>query len=314
MQHVIPKADIIKRAPRLGAEVRNVRLSDDLPDEVIRAINYLLLEHKVLFLRDQQCLSEVQQERFVVKLGIPASDDKVGTTKSMRSLLKLGSAGNGRGVSQWQHTAVTFDGCTKVSHLRGAISPPYGIDTVWSDMAGAYKTLPLSLRMLADQLWAVHTNNHSGMEGRAAETPKQPFVEVFSRSISETAHPLVLVHPETEKRVLAIGTSVRGFVGLQNYTAQKLFTLLQSYIMAPENTVRWSWMSGDVAIWDSRAAHYQEMNDNDYHRAQGRLTADCNALLSMDDRRRAKRGSAPRPGTSKAPKAHGEMRSRSSPW
>ncbi|MGY3587631.1 alpha-ketoglutarate-dependent taurine dioxygenase [Bradyrhizobium sp. USDA 4341] len=52
IDNVIPRADIVKRAARLGAEIRNVELSGDLSDEVIRAINQVLLEHKVIFFRD----------------------------------------------------------------------------------------------------------------------------------------------------------------------------------------------------------------------------------------------------------------------
>ncbi|MFK4529201.1 hypothetical protein ABIF90_007182 [Bradyrhizobium japonicum] len=44
-----PPSEVIKRAERIGAEIRNIKLSDDLPDQTIIAINGLLLEHKVLF-------------------------------------------------------------------------------------------------------------------------------------------------------------------------------------------------------------------------------------------------------------------------
>ncbi|MGY4335173.1 TauD/TfdA dioxygenase family protein [Bradyrhizobium sp. LM2.9] len=254
LQAVIPKADIIKRAICLGAEVRNVQLSDDLPDEAIRAINYLLLEHKVLFFRDQQSLSEVQHEHIVVRLGVLASDNKLGTTTSMQSLLHLGAGSDPR-ADQWHHMAVTFEGHPRVSLLRNLITPPYGIDHVWSDMAGAYRKLPLSLRMLTDQLWTVHNSIHSyAIEPHAAEGPEQRLTKVFTSTISEGEHPVVLVHPETGERVLAIGNLVQGFVGLHKYTSQKLLSLLHSYITSPENTVRWSWIQGDVAIWDSLAA------------------------------------------------------------
>src|SRR5690349_10429724 len=53
IDNVIPRADVIKRAARVGAEIRNVRLSGDLPEQTIAAINQLLLEHKVIFFRDQ---------------------------------------------------------------------------------------------------------------------------------------------------------------------------------------------------------------------------------------------------------------------
>ncbi|MGY4408599.1 alpha-ketoglutarate-dependent taurine dioxygenase [Bradyrhizobium sp. LB7.1] len=35
---VIPRADIVKRAARLGAEIRNIKLSGDLSRDAIRAI------------------------------------------------------------------------------------------------------------------------------------------------------------------------------------------------------------------------------------------------------------------------------------
>src|SRR5690242_4310644 len=61
--NVIPQADIVKRAARLGAEISNVKLSGDLSDEAIRAINQVLLEHKVIFFRDQGHLDDAEQER-----------------------------------------------------------------------------------------------------------------------------------------------------------------------------------------------------------------------------------------------------------
>src|SRR3569833_2898806 len=51
IDNTIPSADIVKRAARLGAEIRNVRLSGDLADETIQAINQLLREHKVILPR-----------------------------------------------------------------------------------------------------------------------------------------------------------------------------------------------------------------------------------------------------------------------
>lgn len=52
IDNVIPRADIVKRAARIGAEIRNIKMSGDLSDDVIRAMNQVLLEHKVIFFRD----------------------------------------------------------------------------------------------------------------------------------------------------------------------------------------------------------------------------------------------------------------------
>lgn len=61
------RADVVKHALRLGAEVKNIRLSY-LSDEVIAPIKQLLLDHKVIFFRDQGHLDDAQQQRFAIRL------------------------------------------------------------------------------------------------------------------------------------------------------------------------------------------------------------------------------------------------------
>lgn len=312
---VIPRTDIIKRAARLGAEIRNVSLSDDLSDEVIRGINNLLLEHKVIFFRNQQPLDAAQHDRFAIRLSDLVPDHEVGAAKAMPSILKLGLGRSGGRADHWQHTVIIVEGYPKVSLLRGVLNPAYGGDALWSDMAAAYQALPLSLRMFADQLWAVHKNVYGyPMRAHAAEADKQHLDEVFTRAMSEAEHPVVRVHPETGERTLAIGDFVQRFVGLQKVTGQKLLRLFQSYITAPENTVRWSWKLGDVAIWDSRAIQYHEARDfGDQHHVQSRASADCDVPLSIDARRRVKRVNMSEVRASKPRTAYHGMRRRSSP-
>ncbi len=105
------------------------------------------------------------------------------------------------------------------------------------------------------------------------------------------------------------------FVGFQKYTSQKIFRLFESYITAPENTVRWSWLPGDVAIWDCRAAQYHEAKDlSDHHRVQKRATTDRDLTLSIDARRLTKHIKSSKQRTPKTLTAYGAMRSRSSLW
>ncbi|WP_346657538.1 TauD/TfdA family dioxygenase [Bradyrhizobium sp. 151] len=132
--------------------------------------------------------------------------------------------------------------------------PPDGDDIIWPNTAAAYLDLPEPLRMLADNLWAVHCSAHDCTVTRhAIEMDTQQFDNVFTGIICETTCPVVRVHPETGERLLVLGNSVQNFVGLEKYSSQKLFDRLQSYLTARENTVCWSWKSGDVVIWDNRA-------------------------------------------------------------
>lgn len=259
IDNVIPSADITKCAARLGAEIGNVRLSDGLSDEVMYAINQLLREHRVIFLRDQRHFDEGEQERFAVRLGDLFSRSRescgLSSTQARTSAYGTGHAGQ-------RQADATFDGTRLICILPDKVITSFSGKTVWSDVAAAYRDLPLSLRMLADELWAVHSSGHRHtLKGCSTEADEDS--QLSTAVPHETELPVVQIHPVTGERALVLGNSVRRFVGLQKDTSRKLFDLLQSYIAAPQNTVRWNWKAGDVAIWDNRATLLANDDDHD---------------------------------------------------
>jgi taurine dioxygenase len=109
---------------------------------------------------------------------------------------------------------------------------------------------------------------------------------VFEKTDFRTEHPVVRVHPETGERTLVAGDFVRGFVGLDNYESQVLLELLQRRITQPENTIRWNWQAGDVAIWDNRATQHRAIDDyDDQHRLMHRVTVMGDVPVDVHGRR-----------------------------
>lgn len=52
-----------------------------------------------------------------------------------------------------------------------------------------------------------------------------------------------------------------------------MLELLQRRITLTENTVRWDWQPGDVAMWDNRATQHRAVDDYDgQHRLMHRVT------------------------------------------
>ncbi|MCC8978997.1 TauD/TfdA dioxygenase family protein [Bradyrhizobium acaciae] len=283
---VIPGADVLKRAARIGAEVKNIELSGDLPDRAIAAINSLLLEHKVIFFRNQRHLNDVEQERFAARLGKLTPHPMLGAARGTASLLELDSTRGGGRADVWHADGTFADAYPKILVLRAVVMPAFGGDTVWSNTASAYLDLPPPLQRLAEELWAVHSNvfDYAGI-ARVREVDKKHFDEVFTRTVFETEHPVVRVHPETGERTLVLGALVKHFVGISKYDGQKLFDLFQSHITAPENTVRWNWLEGDIAIWDNRATQHYAVNDyGDGHRVVRRATIEGDVPISVDGR------------------------------
>lgn len=272
---VIPHAHIVKRGARLGAEIKNIKLSGDSSDDLIHAVYQLLLDHKVIFFRDQGHLDDSEQERFVARLGELVSHPTAGPNARTSSILRPESSRRG-GRADRSHPDVPFvDPCPTISLLRGLAIPPDGGDTIWSNTTATYLDLPAPLRKLADELWAVHSNAHDiPLQAHATEADKARFDEVFTGTIYETGHPVVCVHPETGERTLVLGAFLQRFVGLQRHTGENLIDLLQSYITAPANTVCWSWKADDVAIWDNRATQHYAVNDYPAERPVRRSTGD----------------------------------------
>ncbi|MCK1571222.1 TauD/TfdA family dioxygenase [Bradyrhizobium sp. 174] len=286
IDNVIPHTDVVKRAVRIGAEIRNIKLSSDLPDQIVASINGLLLQHKVIFFRDQYHLDDAEQERFALRFGKlvppPVSDPIKGTT----SMLEINSARGGIRADNWHIDLSCLDAYPKISVLRGVVIPPVGGDTVWSNTAAAYLDLSPSLRRLADDLWAVHSSAYDfAVVARPAEADKKLYDDFLTRARFETEHPVVRVHPETSERTLVLGSYVKRFVDLPKYDGQRLFDLFESHITAPENTVRWNWKPGDVAIWDNRATmHYAAKDYGDQPRIVRRATIDGEVPVSVDGR------------------------------
>ncbi|WP_432113769.1 TauD/TfdA dioxygenase family protein [Streptomyces sp. S1] len=270
---------------RLGAVISGVRLGGDLPAETVAEIRAALLAHKVVFFRGQDHLDEEAQEAFGRLLGTPVAHPTVPSADGRYSF-PIDSDYGGR-ANQW-HTDVTFvPAYPAFSILRAVVIPPYGGNTLWANTATAYENLPESLRALADGLRAVHSNDYDYAALRPGVLPEQlvRFREIFASTKFLTEHPVVRVHPETGERTLLLGNFVQRISGLTGADSRDLFSLFQRHVERPENTVRWQWQVGDVAIWDNRATQHYGVDDSDEHdRKLRRVTIDGDVPVGVDGR------------------------------
>ncbi|MBD1550764.1 TauD/TfdA dioxygenase family protein [Pseudomonas typographi] len=268
-------------AGRIGAQIDGITLSGDLPPEQFEAVQQALLRHKVLFFRGQQ-LNDEEQERFSRLFGEQVPHPTVRSANNSTALLNLDSRESR--ANSW-HTDVTFvANPPKISILRAVVVPPYGGDTVWANTAAAYDELPAPLKQLADNLRAVHSNLYDYVPPQhAAQAALKRYREEFTALEYETEHPVVHVHPQTGERALVLGHFVKHFVGLSPNDSKQLFRLFHDRVTHLNNTVRWRWQAGDVAIWDNRATQHIAINDyGDAERIVRRTTLDGDILLGVD--------------------------------
>ncbi|WP_235737033.1 TauD/TfdA dioxygenase family protein [Nocardioides alcanivorans] len=281
------KISVHKLGSRIGARIEGVQLGGNLDAETVAQIRAAILAHKVVFFRGQHHLDDEQQIAFGQLLGPLTTAHPTVNTGSAR-VLSL-KATQGMAANSW-HTDVTFvDRVPAFSILRGATIPEYGGNTVWANTATAYEALPPQLKAFVDDLWATHSNDYDyahQTDSRAGESTAQFLKEEFAREIYLTEHPVVRVHPETGERALVLGHFVKQFSGFNQKESSILFNLLQDRVTKLENTIRWQWLQGDVAIWDNRATQHYAVADFDTQtREVRRITVQGDVPVSIDGRR-----------------------------
>ncbi|QIG44515.1 TauD/TfdA family dioxygenase [Nocardioides anomalus] len=278
--------DVRQLGGRIGAEVTGVRLGGALSAETVAQVRAALLTHKVLFFRDQDHVDDEDQIGFAERFGPLTTAHPTVNTGSAR-VLRV-TANKGMAANAW-HTDVTFvDRVPALSVLRAVTLPPYGGTTVWANTVTAYDALPAPLQALVDGLWAVHTNSYDyAQQDEEHDQPDANYSrDDFVSQLFETQHPVVRVHPETGERSLVLGHFVSRFLGLNSSESTALFQLLQNRVTKLENTVRWSWRPGDVAMWDNRATQHYAVADFDHHpREMRRITVAGDVPVSLDGRR-----------------------------
>jgi alpha-ketoglutarate-dependent taurine dioxygenase len=279
---------VTKLGGRIGARIDGVALGGDLSPDTVAEVRSALLQHKVVFFRDQHQLDDAGQVAFADLLGETTAAHPTVNTGSAK-VLSL-AASKGMAANSW-HTDVTFvDRIPSMSILRGVTIPAYGGSTVWANTAAAYEHLPSSLRALVDDLWAVHTNDYDYAATSESVVEETDASRIFTRdqfasTTYETEHPVVRVHPETGERTLLLGHFVKRFSGLNSAESSAIFQLLQNRITKLENTYRWYWREGDVALWDNRATqHYAVADFYDQVREVRRVTVAGDVPRSIDGR------------------------------
>ncbi|WP_018653389.1 TauD/TfdA dioxygenase family protein [Actinomadura flavalba] len=258
--------DVTRVGGNIGAVVSGLRIGADLDPAVLAEFRAALLKHRVVFLRDQDHATDTDQYDFAAQLGEVTSPHPT-VRGDGNAILPIDSE---QGAANSWHTDVTFvDRVPAISVLRAVTLPPYGGTTVWANTVNAYASLHPGLQALAGRLRARHSN----LFDYAIERPVTGGVDVkqehyraeFRHTSFLTEHPLVRVHPETGEPALLLGHFAQSIRDLSSSDFRDLYALLQRHITKLENTVRWTWRPGDIAIWDNRSTQHYAVADYDEH-------------------------------------------------
>jgi len=249
-------------AGALGAEVEGVGLADDLSDDVVTELRAALLEHLVLFFRDQD-ISPEQHLAFAKRFGDLMAYPMVSGLDDHPDIVP---------VIKREHETVNFGGLwhSDTTYLAeppmGAVLvarelPPKGGDTLFANMYMAYEALSDGMKRMLAGLTAVNSSAKADVtrtrEDRVREDGTEPEALVAE-------HPVIRTHPETGKKILYVnfGHTLR-FKDMSEEESAPLLDYLFRHQIRPEFTCRFHWTPGSVAFWDNRATQHNPIND--YH-------------------------------------------------
>lgn len=225
----------------------------------------LLAEHLVVVVRGQQ-LEPAEQVALARAMGEPTpAHPVVPGLPGHPEILELDAARGGRNA-RW-HTDVTFVVEPPAASILTADEvPPFGGDTLWADLRGAYESLSASLRSMLDDLVAVHRVSPLAYWGEPFDTAltREDAWQMYeqARDLPSVVHPVVRVHPNTSRRALFVNPGFTSHVvGLSRLESDKLLELLHAHATQPEHVLRHRWQPGDVVMWDNRATMHYATDD-----------------------------------------------------
>lgn len=254
----------------IGAELRNVSLAEAAHDaDVFAEIKALLLRYKVLFLRDQD-ISRADHVAFAERFG-PLEDHPVaGSDPDHPGLVRIYKdlESPAEHYENAYHCDATWReapplGCV----LRCVETPVVGGDTIWVNMAEAYRRLPEDVKARIEGLRARHSIEASF----GANMPMEQRLALHER-FPDAEHPVVRTHPETGEKVLFVNAFTTHFTNLHtpanvrfgfDYSpgGSELLNYLIRQAAVPEYQVRWRWTKNSFAIWDNRSTQHYAVQD-----------------------------------------------------
>jgi taurine dioxygenase len=261
---------IEKLTQHIGAELSAVNLAEAARnDDLFGAIKAALLEHKVLFLRDQD-ISRADHVAFARRFGELEDHPVAGSDPDHPGLVRIykdETSPPDYYENSWHADATWREAPQMGAVLRCVACPPVGGDTMWANMERAYADLPDHIKETIAPLKARHSIEASF----GARMPEEKRLALKAQ-YPDAEHPVVRTHPETGRKSLFVCGFTTHFTNFhtaanvrygQDFApgGANLLHYLIGRAQIPEYQVRWRWQPGSMAIWDNRCTQHYAVTD-----------------------------------------------------
>lgn len=247
---------IRRLTPAIGAEILDIDLAGSDIAERVPAIRAALLQHRVIFFRDQHLTAE-QHIAFARHFGELEVHPATPRDQPLPEILRIAHGPDSRGRENSWHSDVTWRERPSLgSILRAVEVPEVGGDTLFANMHLAYTRLSPAMQRLCTGLTAVHD-----------------IARVFARRLGKSAeelheryppmrHPVIRTHPETGDPAVYVNVAFTTHIeGMSEKESRWLLDHLFATAADPEIQCRFRWRPGSIAFWDNRVCQHFAASD-----------------------------------------------------
>lgn len=264
MNHVSPAHDLFTLTPlstTIGAEIGGIDLSRPLTQAVRDGLYQALLDWKVIFFRDQDISAE-QHLAFAQNFGGLEIHPFAAGDETNPEILRIHHGEKAPGKENVWHSDVTWRTAPSLgSVLRLRKVPTIGGDTLFADMAVAYRGLPPDIREAVEGKTALHDFGYF-RERLVKKGASEADLAEFDRQYPNPEHPVIRTHPDTGEQVIYVNRAfTRRILGVSEAESTRLLEFLYAQAAYPEYQCRFRWTANAIAFWDNRACQHYAVSD-----------------------------------------------------
>jgi taurine dioxygenase len=240
--------------PTIGAEIFGVDLSEPLTPQQFAEIHSALMDHLVIFFRDQH-LSIEEHKAFGRRFG----DLDIHPTSRMDGHpeiieIKADESSTYVAGEVW-HSDVTCSPTPPMGSILYLHKTPDngGGDTLFVNMYRAYETLAEPVRNMLESLTAIHDGDKvwRGRQGKKV-----------SGDLPRSEHPVVRIHPATGRKALFVNRNfTERIVGMSRLESDAILDMLYRHCERDDFKCRFKWRPNSIAFWDNRCTMHLAMWD-----------------------------------------------------
>ncbi len=247
----------------LGAEIKGLDLSQPLAPETVAAMRHAVLEHCLVFFRDQ-ALDDAAQVAFTRYFGTPAIHvrDNQPDRPTEEIMMVSNVKENGKPIGSLGHGEIEFHADLSYMPHPGTFSLLYAVEipdrggaTQWCNNNAAYDGLDDAMKARLEGLRATH------LHFRPEQNP-DPVID----------HPIACTHPETGRKTLFISPYfAKSVVGMDEPAGRELLDELSAHQTQAKYIWTHDWRVGDLVMWDNHTTiHRREPFPNSQRRIMKR--------------------------------------------